>query len=48
MDKEKLVKWIKQEIYGCSMRNEKEREVAMRELLSKIKRGYFDEKGAVH
>lgn len=42
LDKEKLIKWIKEEIYGCSTRKERERENAMRELLMKIERGYFD------
>lgn len=42
MDKEKLVKWIKEEITGCNIRREQERENAMRELLAKIERGYFD------
>ncbi|MEK4025435.1 hypothetical protein [Sporosarcina sp. FSL W7-1283] len=42
MNKEKLIKWIKEEIIGCSARREQERENAMRELLAKIERGYFD------
>ena len=42
MDKEKLVKWIKEEINGCHIRRETERENAMRELLLKVERGYFD------
>lgn len=42
MNKEKIVKWINEEIIGCSIRRETERENAMRELLLKIERGYFD------
>jgi DNA-directed RNA polymerase beta' subunit len=42
IDKEKLTKWINEEIYGCHNRHETERENAMRELLLKIERGYFD------
>lgn len=42
MDKDKLVKWINEEIYGCKSRGETERENAMSELLLKIERGYFD------
>lgn len=44
MDKEKIIKWIKQEIYGCKSRRETERENAMSELLLKIERGFFDKK----
>ena len=44
MDKEKLVKWVKEEIYGCQSRGEKEKENARKELLLKIERGYFDTK----
>lgn len=42
MDKEKLIKWIKEEIYGCNVRKEQVRAMAMAELLMKIERGYFD------
>lgn len=42
MNKEKIIKWIKEEIIGCEIRKEIERENAMRELLLKIERGYFD------
>ena len=42
MDKDKLVKWIKEEIRGCESRNETERANAMSELLLKIERGNFD------
>jgi hypothetical protein len=42
ISKEKLIKWIKEEIYGCEVRGETERENAMKELLLKIERGYFD------
>jgi len=42
MDKQKLIKWIKEEIVGCELRKETERENAMRELLLKVERGYFD------
>jgi hypothetical protein len=42
LDKEKLIKWIKEEIQGCEIRRETERENAMRELSLKIERGYFD------
>jgi hypothetical protein len=42
MDESKLIKWVKEEIYGCEARRETERANAMRELLLKIKRGYFD------
>ena len=42
LDKTKLTKWIKEEIHGCHSRRETERENAMRELLVKIERGYFD------
>lgn len=44
VDKNKLIKWIKEEIYGCSVRREYERENAMRELLLKVERGYFDKR----
>lgn len=44
LDKGKLVKWLKEEIYGCESRGEQERENAMRELLAKVERGYFDKK----
>lgn len=44
VDKEKLVKWINEEIIGCNIRKETERENAMRELLMKIQRGNFDKK----
>lgn len=47
VDKEKLTKWITQEIRGCDIRNETERATAMRELLLKIERGYFDEEAHV-
>lgn len=42
MDKGKLIKWVKEEINGCEIRKETERENAMRELLLKIERGFFD------
>ncbi|GIN22613.1 hypothetical protein [Siminovitchia fordii] len=42
MDQEKFIKWVKEEIYGCQTRGETERENAMRELLLKVERGYFD------
>ena len=44
VDKGKLVNWVKQEIDGCEIRREQERENAMRELLLKLERGYFDKK----
>ena len=44
VDKEKLMKWVKEEIQGCEQRRETEREIAMRQLLLKIERGYFDVK----
>lgn len=43
IDKTKLVKWLKEEQYGCAQRGENERSEAARELLLKIDRGYFDE-----
>lgn len=44
MDKDRLIKWIKEEISGCQARSEIERENVMRELLLKVERGYFDKK----
>jgi hypothetical protein len=42
MNKDKFLKWIKEEIKGCEGRNETERVNAMNELLLKVERGYFD------
>lgn len=43
LNKDKLTKWIKEEIKGCESRGETERENAMKELLLKVERGYFDQ-----
>lgn len=42
LSKEKLSKWLEQEVEGCTVRQETERALAAEELLLKIKRGYFD------
>lgn len=44
MNKDKLIKWLKEEITACKAREENERAQAMQELLLKVERGYFDNK----
>lgn len=44
LNKEKLTKWLEEEVQGCEIRKETERGQAMRELLLKVERGYFDER----
>lgn len=42
LDRGKMTKWLEQEVEGCRMRGETDREAAMSQLLLKIERGYFD------
>lgn len=42
IDRKKITKWLEQEAEGCRIRGETDREAAMRQLLLKIERGYFD------
>jgi hypothetical protein len=44
LDKDKIIKWINEEIKGFEIRGETDKEIAMTGLLLKIERGYFDNK----
>lgn len=41
VDKDKLIKWLKEEIYGCNSRGNIVRANAIDELLLKVERDYF-------